>query len=150
MYIELYTYVEGDEACEVGEYIGYVSLEEDDVYIDVDDDKLAEKLEEMFSEPITVSSGLAADEEIEPYTEEFFQNVVHLLPDIDIRGKLQETEESYVRRTIVNPDEFGDEDIGEMPLDIDSDSITDISVDYDVEDDDEMIPGEDEMEEEDY
>ncbi len=93
MYIELYKFVEGDEKCEKGEYLGYVSLEEDDVYIDVDSDELAEKLEELFSEPIYASSEAGLEQEFEPYTLEFFRNVLLILPDYDVRGCLKEAEE---------------------------------------------------------
>ncbi len=134
MYIELYTYVDGDEACQQGEYIGYVSLEEDEVYIDVDDMSLEESLEDLFSEPLIVSNQYTGEErEIEPYTEEFFRQIIHILPDLNLRGKLVETEDPYVKRTIVAPEDLEDEEIERGDLD----SIIDVSAEdiHDLEDD---------------
>ena len=125
MYIELYKYVEGDENCESGEYLGYVSLEEDDVYIDLDDERLGETLEELFSEPLSYSrSPMEPEKDIEPYTDEFFRVVLTVLPDYGIRGKLEEDEiEDFEKPLQHDVDDAEIEEEEEMPVGITVDDI---------------------------
>jgi hypothetical protein len=125
MYIELYKYVEGDESFENGEYLGYVSLEEDDVYIDLDDERLAETLEDLFSEPLSYSrSAMEPEQEIEPYTKEFFRIIPTILPDYGIRGKLQEDDiEDFEKPIKHDVDEMDDDEEEEMPVGITVDDI---------------------------
>ncbi len=119
MHIEIYQYMDGDETCEAGEYMGYISLEEDDVYIDVDDDNLAEQLEELFSEPFIYSEGVpGTDKEAEPYTEDFFRNVLPLLHDLNARGILKEDERDVYTPRTINPEASDDEEPEEIPLDM--------------------------------
>jgi hypothetical protein len=123
MYIELYKYVEGDESCENGEYLGYVSLEEEDIYIDLDDERLAERLEELFSEPLSYSrSPLEPEKEIEPYTGDFFRVVPTILPDFGVRGKLQEDDDEEFEEDLEHDDD-------EMEMEKEEDMPVGISVD---------------------
>jgi len=142
MYLELFSYVDGDENCEEGEYLGYVTLEEDDVYIDIDDEKLAEELEQVFSEPITYTdSNLGEEVEVEPYTRDFFRVVPMTLVDMNIRARLKDDDtEPYVKR---NPDEEADEEadeeeeIEEGAMEMTIEEIEDLDEEYDeLEDDD--------------
>lgn len=135
MYLELFSYVEGDESLELAENLGYVTLEEDDVYIDVDNDELAEELEEFFSEPITVASnGLSGEKEIEPYTVEFFRMAPQFLEDLKIRARVKEDEESaeFVKKTIVNEEELDELEEGEdeLPLDMTLEDMGELDSDY--------------------
>jgi hypothetical protein len=125
MYIELYKYVEGDDICENSEYLGYVSLEEDDVYIDLDDERLAETLEDLFSEPLSYSrSSLEPEKEVEPYTEEFFRIVPAVLPDYGIRGKLKEDDvEDFVKPIKHDTDEAEEDEEEDMPVGINVDEM---------------------------
>jgi len=94
MHLELYQYIEGDKDAEIGEYLGYIYLDEDDIVIDIDDDELAEELEQLFSEPIQYSNGpLEEEKEVEPYTPEFFKCVIPVLPDYEIRGIIKDMDE---------------------------------------------------------
>ncbi|MCD4785185.1 MAG: hypothetical protein K8T10_15320 [Candidatus Eremiobacteraeota bacterium] len=94
MHLELYQYVEGDKDAEVGEYLGYIYLDEDDVVIDIDNNELAENLEQLFSEPIQYSDGpLEAEKEVEPYTPDFFKCVIPILSDYVVRGILKDVDE---------------------------------------------------------
>jgi len=150
MYIELYEYIEGDDNAETGEYYGYVSQEEDDVYIDVDNDKMAEQIEEIFSEPFTYTARNMDEEfECEPYTEEFFRRVINILPDYNIRGILKEDDEKdrTPRRTVVEPDADEDEDM-DMMEDMEVDEM-EMDDDYDEDMDEEEEEEEEEEEDED-
>lgn len=132
MYLELYQYVEGDDIAQVGDYLGFVRLEEDDIVIDVNDDELAEEMGQLFSEPITVNVGIVNDEEeIEPYTSDFFRHVRGILPDYGIRGILTEDDEPDKTRRTIHNEEEDDEDetsdeLGEMGMMV----IDDFSDDY--------------------
>ena len=102
MHLELFQYIEGDDAANVGEYKGYIALEEDDIRMELNDDELAEEMEQLFSEPIVNANGLLTDEkEAEPYTLEFFRCVLPILPDYGVRGVLKGDEEGdqddYIR-----------------------------------------------------
>jgi hypothetical protein len=135
MYIELYNYEKEDKTIE-GEYIGYVSLEEDDVYIDVDDEGLAGKLEELFSESIIFKNPAGLEKEAEPYTREFFRHVLDHLADLALKGKLKEDDETeaYVKRPVVlDEEEDEDEEDEELPPDMSVEEIDDME---DLEDDD--------------
>jgi hypothetical protein len=160
MYIELYNLADADESGEPGEYLGYVSLDEDDVYIDVDDESLGGKLEELFSEPVLFTDPLtSAKKEAEPYTEEFFRNVMPSLAEMDIRGILKEDEQdSYSKRKIrETPDaeEEEEEEEEELPVDMDLTDIKDFDrEEYDMDEQpadlDFMDERSEESEEEDY
>jgi hypothetical protein len=138
MYIELYKYVEGDEDAERGEYLGYVSLEDDDIYIDVDDEKLVEKLEDIFSQPVSYSrSSLEPEKEIEPYTEDFFRVIPAILPESHIRGILKKDEDE--EEEFEKPRRQRDEDLEEeeemeeeeMPVGMSMDEIDEDEYDMD-------------------
>ena len=111
MYLDLFQYIEGDETADAGEHLGTVILDEDDVRIDLDDDKLAEELEQLFSEPIAKNDALDDDEEeVEPYTPEFFKAVLPFLPDYGIRGIIREDDEvDDTKRTIHSEEEETEE-----------------------------------------
>lgn len=148
MYIELFKYVEGDETCESGEYLGYVSLEEDDIYIDVDSDNLAEKIEDLFSSPLQMNEkSIKSDEKIEPYTEDFFRNIIFMLPEMSLRGRLKVDEETdaYVKRS---PEEGEDIDEEEIEMEVPMGDMQDLD-EEEYELDDEGL-GSDEEEDEDY
>jgi hypothetical protein len=151
MHLELYQYVEGDDRAEVGEYLGYVSLEdEDDIYIDLSDDSLAEELERLFSEPLKYNDPILNEEkEADPYTASFFKRVTLVLPEYGVRGIFREDEDREVfRETIIDDDEEIIED-EEAEMSSRMMSIEDISDDYNIpdEDDGDGDPG---REEEDY
>jgi hypothetical protein len=141
MYIELYSLADTDETGEMGEYLGYVSLEEEDVYIDVDDETQAEKLEELFSEAVLYTDPLSgAKKEAEPYTEDFFRNVMPSLAEMDIKGILKEDEmDTYTKRKIRESqdaeEEEGEEEEEELPIDMDITEMKGYDRDeYDVDD----------------
>jgi hypothetical protein len=149
MHIDIYEFVDGDETCEDAEYLGYVSLEEDDVYIDVDDVKLAEKLENLFADPIVYAdSTTGSEKEAEPYTEEFFRQVLPMLQEMNTRGLLKDEEtERYVSAAPVDPEELENEEEEELPVGMEMTDIRTLDEEYRLEEEsDEIEPDEDEEE----
>lgn len=154
MHIEIYEYVDGDESCDAGDYLGYVSLEEDDVYIDVDNDDLAEQLEKLFSKPILLKKNImpGTPKEAEPYTREFFRCVLPLLHDLNARGLLKdEDSDRYQSREVPSIRENDDEEEeDQLPVDMELNDINTMDDSYGIEDpDDEEKDSDDYMDEDD-
>ena len=149
MHLELYQYVEGDDRAEVGEYLGYLTLEDEEgIYIDISDVTLEEELERLFSEPLKYTDPVLNEEkEAEPYTANFFRRVTQILPDYGVRGIFKEDEDREAfRETSIDDDEELIED-EESEMSSRMMSIEDMSDEYSIPDEDDEDSG---REEEDY